>query len=66
MSEGGRAAERMITFMLGAEDDETFARAERLPPSDGQRGLPAPPAGRWPCDEDPQQLHRRSRQGRGP
>ena len=27
MPEGGRAAERMITFMVGAEDDEAFERA---------------------------------------
>ena len=27
MPEGGRAAERMITFMVGADDDATFARA---------------------------------------
>lgn len=27
MPEGGRAAERMITFMVGAEDDATFERA---------------------------------------
>jgi 3-hydroxyisobutyrate dehydrogenase len=30
MPEGGRAAERMITFMVGAEDDEAFERAREL------------------------------------
>jgi 3-hydroxyisobutyrate dehydrogenase-like beta-hydroxyacid dehydrogenase len=30
MPEGGRAAERMITFMCGAADAETFARAEAV------------------------------------
>jgi len=30
MPEGGRAAERMITFMCGADDEESFARAEAV------------------------------------
>ena len=30
MPEGGRASERMITFMVGVDDDETFARAREF------------------------------------
>ena len=30
MPEGGRAAERMITFMVGADDDDAFARAREF------------------------------------
>jgi 3-hydroxyisobutyrate dehydrogenase len=30
MPEGGRAAERMITFMVGAQDDATFERAREV------------------------------------
>lgn len=30
MPEGGRAAERMITFMVGADDDATFERAREV------------------------------------
>jgi 3-hydroxyisobutyrate dehydrogenase len=37
MPEGGRAAERMITFMVGAEDDATFERARELLDAMGSR-----------------------------
>jgi 3-hydroxyisobutyrate dehydrogenase len=37
MPEGGRAAERMITFMVGADDDATFERARELLDAMGSR-----------------------------
>jgi 3-hydroxyisobutyrate dehydrogenase len=45
MPEGGRAAERMITFMVGADDDDAFARAAVLLEAMGNRIVRVGPLG---------------------
>lgn len=45
LPEGGRASERMITFMVGAEDDTAFGRARKLLDAMGSRVFRLGPRG---------------------